>query len=190
MRIEAEFGCLARIFGREGPGGDLDALGPAVDRVGGLRVGRAGVVDVRCRQDAGGDDHAPVESGGGDRVVEEVLEVDARDGHDVGVGQGGGLGGGHLMLVGRCVGGEETRQAHGERGALGGGPDVGLCAGGVGFVEGEVAGGRRDLRDVVADLRGRGDDRQAVGRGGGGARRQRREGEGEGEDGEARAARW
>ena len=188
MRVVAEFGFLARFFRRERPRGDVDALVSAIDRVGALGVGGARVIDVGGCQDARGHDHAPVEAGGRDRVVEEVFEVDAGDGHDVGVGQGSGLGGGHLVLVRGGVGGEETGQAHGERGTVGGGPDVALRAGGVGLVEGEVVGGRRDLGDVVADLGGRGDDREAVGRGGGGARRERREGEAE--DGEGHAACW
>ena len=184
--VEAEFGCLARIFGREGPGGDLDALDPAVDRVGGLRVGRAGVVDVGGGQDAGGDDHAPVEAGGGNRVVQEVLEVDAGDSHDVSVGQGRGLSRGHLVFVRRGVGGEEARQAHGQGRIVGGDAHVGALAGSVGLIQGEVGGGCGDLGDVVADLRGCGDDCEAVCRGGGRARREGREGEAE--DGECRAA--
>ena len=128
MRIEAELGFLSGVFWREGPGGDLDSLGAAVDCVGSLGVGGTGVVDVGGGEDAGGDDHAPVEAGGGDRVVQEVLEVDAGDGHDVGLSEGGGLGRGHLVLVGRGVGGEQARQAHGQGSVLGGGADVGLLA--------------------------------------------------------------
>ena len=171
VRVEAEFGLLAGLFGRERPRGNVDALVSAVDRVGGLRVGRAGVVDVGGGQDAGGDDHAPVEAGGGNRVVQEVLEVDAGDGHDVSVGQGRGLSRGHLVLVRGGVGGEQAGQAHGEGGPLRGGAHVAALSGCVGLVKGNLGRMSRDLGDVVADLRGCGDDCEAVCRGGGRARR-------------------
>ena len=106
--VEAEFGFFARVFRRERPGGDLNALVATVNRVGSLRVGGTRLVDVGGGQDAGGDDHASVEAGGGDRVVEEVLEVDAGHGHDVGLSQGGGLSGSHLMLVRRGIGGQQA----------------------------------------------------------------------------------
>ena len=85
MRIEAELGFFARFFRREGPWGDVHALSATVDRVGPLRVGCARVVDVGGGQDARGDDHAPLEAGGDDCIVEEVLEVHAGNSHDVGL---------------------------------------------------------------------------------------------------------
>ena len=85
MRIEAELGFLARFLRRERPRGDVHAFASAINRVGALGVGSTRVVDVGGSQDSRGDDHAPLEAGGGDRVVEEVLEVDAGDRHDVGL---------------------------------------------------------------------------------------------------------
>ena len=189
VRVEAEFGLLAGFFGREGPRSNVHALTSTVDRVGTLGVGGARVVDVGGCQDTRGDDHASLEAGGDDRVIEEVLEVDAGDRHDVGLRQRRGLGGGHLMLVSGRVGGEQAGQAHGESRAILLCADVAALSGGVGLVEGNVGGFRGDLGDVVADLRGRSNDREAVGRGGGRARSQRG-----GRDGQAcssgQAARW
>ena len=173
MGIEAEFGFLAGFFGRERPRGNVDALASTIDRVGALGVGGALVVDVGGCQDTRGDDHASLEAGGDNRVVEEVLEVDAGDRHDVGLRERRGLCRGHLMFVRGRVGGEQAGQAHGEGRTVSGGTHVAALSGGVGLVEGNVGGPRRNLGDVVADLGGRGDDREAVGRGGGCARSQR-----------------
>ena len=173
MRIEAELGLLPRFLRRERPRGNVDALTSTIDRVGALGVRGTRVVDVGGCQDARGDNHASLEAGGDDSVVEEVLKVHAGDRHDVGLCECRGLRGGHLVLVRGCVGGEQAGEAHGEGGAIFLRADVAALSGGVGLVEGNVGGFRGDLGDVVADLRGRGNDREAVGRGGGRAGGQR-----------------
>ena len=173
MRIEAEFGLLPRFLRRERPRGDIHALASTIDRVGALGVRGTRVVDVGRCQDARGDNHASLEAGGDDSVVEKVLEVHAGDRHDVGLRECRGLRGGHLMLVRRCVGGEQAGQPHGESGAVVLRADVTALSSSVGLVEGNVGRMSRDLRDVVADLRGRGNDREAVVRGGGRAGCQR-----------------
>ena len=138
MRIEAEFGFLPCFFRRERPRGDIHALTSAIDRVGTLGIWGARVVHVCGRQDTRGDDHAALEAGGDDSVVEEVLEVHARDRHDVGLRKRRCLRRGHLMFVGRGVGGEQAGQAHGECSAVRGGTHVAVLSGGVGLVEGNV----------------------------------------------------
>ena len=173
MRIEAELGFLPRFLRRERPRSDIYTLTSAIDRVGALGVWGTRVVDVCGGQDARGDDHASLEAGGDDSVVEEVLEVHAGDRHDVGLRKRRGLCRGHLMLVRGSIGREQAGQAHGEGSAVRGGAHVAVLSGGVGLVEGNVGGPCGDLGDVVADLGGRGDDAKAVGRGGGRARSQR-----------------
>ena len=173
MRIEAELGLLPRFLRRERPRGNVDALASTIDRVGALGVRGTRVVDVGGCQDARGDDHTALETGGDDSVVEEVLEVHAGDRHDVGLRECRGLRGGHLVLVRGCVGGEQAGEAHGEGGTIFLRADVAALSGSVSLVEGNVGGFRGDLGDVVADLRGRGNDREAVVRGGGRAGGQR-----------------
>ncbi|SIA31632.1 Uncharacterised protein [Mycobacteroides abscessus subsp. abscessus] len=173
VRVEAELGFLPRFLRRERPRGDVHAFVSAINRVGALGVRGTRVVDVGGCQDTRGDDHASLEAGGDDRIVEEVLEVHTGDRHDVGFFECRGLCGCHLVLVRGCIGGEQAGEAHGESGAVVLRADVTALSGSVGLVEGNIGRMSRDLGDVVADLRGRGNNREAVVRGGGRAGGQR-----------------
>lgn len=170
VRVEAKLGFFVGALGRERPGSHLDALVATVDRVGEVAIAAVRVVDIGGAEDAGGDDHTPVEAGGGDGIVKEVFEVDSGDCHDVGLGEGTGLLRRHLVFVRGGVGGEQAGQAHRQGRIARVGTRVARLPRCVGLVQGDVAGGCGDLGDVVADLGGRGHDLEAVGRGSRGAR--------------------
>ena len=159
MRVEAELGLALPVLGREGPGGDVNLGRPAIDGVGQvLLLGQLGVevVDVGGAGDPGGHDHGALEAGGGNGVVEEVLQVDAGDEEEIGLGQRPRLLRGHVVLVGGGVGGEQAGQGQVRLGTGGVGAEVLGRAVGAGAVEGQAVvlavGG--ELGDVVADLSG------------------------------------
>ena len=141
VRVEAELGLALPVLGREGPGGDVNLGRPAIDGVGQLLLlGQLGVevVDVGGAGDPGGHDHGALEAGGGDGVVEEVLQVDAGDEEEIGLGQRPGLLRGHVVLVGGGIGGEQAGQGQVRLGAGGVGAEVLGGAVGAGAVEGQA----------------------------------------------------
>ena len=160
MRIVGELRLALSFFRRERPRCGLDSVRASRNRVGELLVAlflTLGILEVGGSENSRGHSHRSLETRGAHGLIQEVLEVDARDKQDFRLRECLQLLGSHFVLVCRGVGGKQARELHFCAGFLSGCPDMGLRSRGISFIEryGVLSRGLlRNLGDVVTDLGG------------------------------------
>ena len=138
MRIVGELRLTFSFFWRERPGCGLDSVRASRNRVGELLVAlflTLGILEVGGSENSRGHSHRSLETRGAHGLIQEVLEVDARDEQDFRRRKCLQLLGSHFVLVCRGVGGKQARELHFCAGFLSGCPDMGLRSRGISFIE-------------------------------------------------------
>ena len=123
MRIEAEFRLLTGFFRREWPWGDINLFHPSVDGVVTILrllwwqwlcfvrvLGCLHGIYVTCSENATGYCHRSGKARGLNRLIQEVLQVNAVDEQEIGVTSLGQLLVGHFQLMCCCIRRQQARQ--------------------------------------------------------------------------------
>ena len=109
MRIVGELRLALSFFWRERPGCGLDSVRASRNRVGELLVAlflTLGILEVGGSENSRGHSHRSFEPRGAHGLIQEMLEVDARDEQDFRRRKCLQLLGSHFVLVCRGVGGK------------------------------------------------------------------------------------
>ena len=160
MRIVGELRLALSFFRWERPGCGLDSVRATGNGIGELLVAlflALGILEVGGSENSRGHSHRSFEARSAHCLIEEMLEVNARDEQDFRLRECLQLLGSHFVLVCRGVGGKQARELHFCAGFLSGGADMRLRSRGISFIERDgvlCRGLLRNLGDVVTDLSG------------------------------------